>query len=161
MWKKPTQTKDPNSSSAAQTYALRLLQLAWRSERELGEKLTAKGFTGAAAASAVEYAKSLGYVDDARLVAGIVRTYVDSRMHGALHLQAKLLTKKLSREVIAHALAELFGPEQEAEAARRAVRKLGYVHPLSDMAYADRQKLMAKLHARGFRPQAIRTAMVE
>lgn len=161
MWKKPTTTKEPDSDATAQSYALRLLQLAWRSERELGEKLAAKGFTGPVAARAVEYAKSLGYVDDARLVAGIVRTYVDSRTHGALHLQAKLLTKKLSREAIAHALQELFGPEQEAEAARRAVRKLGYAHLLSDMAYADKQKLMAKLHARGFRPQAIRAAMAE
>ena len=159
MWKKPTVTSQPDSEAAAQAYVLRVLQMAWRSERELQEKLRLKGFSDEVAARAVEYARQLGYVDDMRLARGIARTYAESRTHGTAHLKAKLLSKKLSSDVIEQAVSEVFGAEQELAAARRAVQKLGYARKLAGLSYEEKQKLMARLHARGFRPGSIHAAL--
>lgn len=159
MWKKPTKTKQPDSDAAAHGYALRLLQLAWRSEAELREKLSAKGFAANVVTGAIEYMRGLGYVDDVRLAAGIARGYAESRAHGALHLQAKLLSKKVPAQVIEQVLMEHFSLEVETVAAQRALAKLRSAAGRSEQSYLETQKVMAKLHARGFRSAAIRAAL--
>lgn len=161
MWKKPTTTKQPDSEAAAQGYALRLLQLAWRSEAELVEKLRAKGFVESVCDATLAYLNGLGYVDDMRLARGIARQYAESKSHGVLHLKVKLLAKKIPSDIITEVSDQVFGPEQELAAARRAVHKLGYADRLSELSYEEKQKLMAKLHARGFRPAAIRAVILE
>lgn len=159
MWKRPVKTTQPDSETAAQGYALRLLQLAWRSHDELQAKLAGKGFSEAVIARTLQYVAELGYVDDVRLAQGIARLYAESKSHGMLHLRVKLLSKKIPSEIITEVSDEVFGPEQELAAARRAVQKLGYAGRLSELSYEERQKLMAKLHARGFRPAAIRAVI--
>ena len=55
-----------SKSTEARKAALRILERADRTEKELREKLLGKGFSEEETEDAVGYARSFGYIDDAR-----------------------------------------------------------------------------------------------
>ncbi len=160
MWGKTVRTKQPESEVTAQGYVLRVLQVAWKSEAELRQKLVEKGFTASVVESTLEYVRKLGYINDARYAENLVRSFAEVKSYGFHHAKAKLLQKRIPNSIITHALEDGFGLVQEQQAVVRALQKFGHtVESFSELAFTDKQKILGKLQARGFRSAAIHAAL--
>jgi len=101
--------------------ALECLDRRDYSRKELQRKLTEKGVSPEEAAEAVEYLVSLGFVDDARYAALVLRQYA-GKGYGKNRVRMELQRRGLDRDVIDNALAEM--PEQEDTLDRLLQQKL-------------------------------------
>lgn len=105
------------SSLTPLDYAYRLLARRAYGEKELTDKLLAKGFTEAAVTRTVERLTAQGYLDDARLAADQAER-LRERGFGPEAIKAKLVQKGLSSETVGH-IEALDHEAEEMESARR------------------------------------------
>jgi regulatory protein len=108
-------------------YALRLLAMGPRSEKDLRDRLKRRGLRREAVEAGVTRVRELGYVDDA----AYARFFVDSRQASSPRsrraLSFDLQRKGVSRELVAETVALLSDTDGAYDAARRrlvAFRKL-------------------------------------
>lgn len=97
---------DPASAEAAKKRALWLLDKRDYSRAELIGKLTEKGYTDAAAETAVDRLAELGYVDDARYAPIVVRHYA-AKGYGARRVRQELQRRGIPKELWDAALEEM------------------------------------------------------
>jgi len=142
--------------------ALELLSFRARSESELEDRLRRAGHSPAAATSALERCRELGYVDDHAFALAHVRDRLRLRPKGRRALRSELYRKGVDRDLAEAAIEEAFEESKLDEtdlarrlAARRA-RKPGGVEPA-----AARRRLAAYLSRRGFPPLVVRDVVAE
>jgi regulatory protein len=109
--------RNPQSSLAPLDYAYRLLARRAYGERELANKMLAKGFTEGVVTRVVARLKEQGYLDDARLAADRAE-HLRERGFGPEAIKAKLVQKGLSPRTVECA-SELGGGDKELEPAQR------------------------------------------
>ena len=131
--------------------ALSLLERRDYGSEELCAKLVEKGVEPDEARAAVRYMVRVGFIDDERYAAMVVRHYA-AKGYGAGRVREELRRRKLDRELWDAALAELPEPDETVDALLRA--------KLRGKA-ADRdtiRKAGAALVRRGFTWEAVKAA---
>ena len=148
MWKRVKKAKDATSVDEAYAYALRLLEVRFRGEDELESRLKEKEFTDPTIASVLEKLKSLKYVDDGRLLEGLIREYREFGLYGPVYIKQKLLQRKLPKTQIEKALKEFYTPEDELSTARKFKQKHKIPSSIEDTK--EKQRIMQRFLRRGF-----------
>lgn len=91
----------------AMKIALRLLAFADNSERSLTEKLRRKGIPREIAEETVREVVRLGYLDEMRALAVLVRAAANGKLHGPLRVRAELAAKGYPQAKISRAISAL------------------------------------------------------
>lgn len=136
----------------AKLRAMHLLEDMDRTEAALREKLRQGLYTRDMIDRAIEYVRSFGYLDDARYAENFARSRQGSKSRK--EIQAALMQKGVSPELISRALEICYADCGEEEAIRRLLKKKNYDPRTSD----DREKrrIYAYLARKGFRYEVLR-----
>lgn len=138
--------------------AMNLLLHQDRTRRELQDRLYRAGFSERATEYAMDYVAGFGYIDDQRYAANYILYHKGNRSRK--ELRYKLLNKGIDASVLAMAL-EGYEAEDEREALFHLMEKRLKGKRLSEMEYADRNKVTAYLARKGFDLPAILSVMKE
>ena len=146
---------------AARQVAIEYLGYRARTEREVRQKLTRRGFDEAVAERTVERLRELGYLDDD----AYARTYIEARFrnrgYGPARLRSDLLRRGVAPAHIDAALDAELEDESMLEAARQhAARRWPRLAGEAD-PYTRRRKLSDYLLRRGFTYDTIRRVVDE
>jgi regulatory protein len=130
--------------------AYRLQALRAHSEKELGAKLHAGGFTEPVIAAVLARCREMGYLDDGRYARQRARLLAVERLAGnrriLLDLRARGIPEELSREAIAEARREI----GEEEAVERLIERKTRGIALARIDERDRGRLARSLMGKGF-----------
>ena len=137
--------------SLCKARAVELLSYRPMSAKELRDKLTQKGESPEAAASAVDWLCEKGLLDDGRYAGMVVRHYA-AKGYGQSRVRQELQRRGVSRELWEEALRELPEPEDKLDAYLASKLK-----DPDDRAQV--QKVSAALIRRGFSWEEIRAAL--
>ncbi len=151
MYKRPSKTKQPDSQTHAYEYCMFLLNLRLRSEGELRYKMKERGYIETVIDQVINRLVDLKYVDDNRFLEILVDNYKRYKNYGYMMIKKKLMEKRLSRETIEAGMDEYFTNEDEMAVAKRFIKK----EKLTVNTQEDKQRLMRKLQARGFKLDVI------
>jgi len=145
--------KNPGTDKAKQT-VLRLLALRDRSEGELRQKLTEKGYDEGTIDTVLVEFKALGYINDAVYTGRQVRYLAREKLYGNRRIETYLLGKGLPRGEIRPALDEIRQDFPESEALRLLIGKKWKGQPIAN---DDREKrrLVQHLMGKGYSPSLI------
>lgn len=138
--------------------AMNLLLQKDRTKKELEDRLFRAGFSEQATQYAMRYVMEFGYINDSRYAADYIDLH--KRNRSRLELQIKLMKKGVDSEVIAQAF-ESYEAEDEEEAIRTMLQKRLRGKRLSDMEYADRNKVTAYLARKGYALPVVKRIMRE
>lgn len=106
----------------AQAKALDLLTRRPHFRRELAQKLGQRGFPPDEVEPLLDRLEDLGYLDDARCAAEMVRGPLARKGYGPRRMRAELARRGAADEVVDESLAVAF-PEGESEAARQVAER--------------------------------------
>lgn len=149
--------KSPDwSEASALRYAFRLLAYRDRSERELLERLTRKGFTAEAARKVTDLLKAQGFIDDRRLAAHLRNLAMETK-----HLSRRGTVQFLLKRGIAHeTVQEMSGKDDDyVEAALALIEKRMRKTPAALDRESEMHRLWALLSRRGFSAETIGQAL--
>jgi regulatory protein len=138
--------------------ALRQLERRARTVAEVRRHLRGRGFAPAQIDEVIGRLARLGYLDDRAYAARYAAWSAEERPMGRRRLAQELMRRGVERATIDSVLQEAFGPEQEAGALDRALRKAarGVATPPDDKA---RRRVASYLLRRGFRPGLVMAAV--
>lgn len=136
----------------ATLYAMHLLEDMDRTQAQLLQKLSLKGYPEEIAQEALDYVKSFGYVNDD----SYIRRFAESRMgqKSRKEIYALLLRKGLDGAKVKDVLAEVYQEGSEKQAIERILEKKGW--DPEGMDEGKKQKMYAYLVRKGFRYEDIR-----
>ena len=142
----------------AKKKALRILERADRTRKELRDKLAAAGFEESAAEEAIAYVSSFGYLDDARYAENFIRRSVSHKSRARImqELSARGVDRETASEAWETVTEDL--PHDEQDMIRSLVDKK-LQDPDPDPAALRR--LYAWLARRGFSGEDIRHVLEE
>jgi len=139
---------------AAKKKALSLLEYSDRTEYELRQKLSEKGFSGEAAEQAVEYAKSFHYLDDRRYAENFIRTRSSRK---SVREMKMLLSGKGISEAVLQEVLEAEPPEEAETVKELYLKKYGR----SESSDPDTMNRAVRYFAgKGFSFEAIRSGIL-
>ncbi len=148
--------KDKNDKAVA--YAYRLFSVRPRSEKELRQRLSGKGFGGATACKVISLLKEKNIIDDLRFA----RLWVESRMRakpkGDMALRTELRQKGIAAAVIEKVLSERCPGEGDA-CRLLAEKKMAALEKLPKEK--ARKKLFDFLARRGFNFDSVKDVVRE
>lgn len=151
MFKKGKPLKKPDDANHAYDYALFILNLSMRTERELREKMKLRGYFPEIIDQTVERLYKDRFLDDARYAEVYIESMKRYKYYGAYMMKKRLYEKKVPKEIIEDKLAELLTADDEHEIATRYVEKnFGVLDKVAKLEYDEKQKIMRRLIARGF-----------
>lgn len=104
-------------------HAVKLLSSKARSIAELRERLLERRTDSATVEAVIERLREYGYLDDERYAHSYASVKIRQRSVGRARLERDLLFKKVSSDVAAAALDQVFSETTEAELLERAVEK--------------------------------------
>ena len=142
--------------------ALELLGFRARSESELESRLRQAGHEPAAAASALQRCRELGYLDDRAFALAHVRDRLRLRPKGRRALRSELFAKGIDADLAEAAIAEAFvesGLDETDLARRLAARRTKALVGLEPDA--ARRRLSGYLTRRGFPPPVVRDVVAD
>lgn len=152
----------------AKQAALTLLATRGRARRELGDRLSRKGFGPVAVDYALAEVERLGFIDDRAFAEAWVRDRLRARPRGSRALLAELTRKGVARETARQAVERAMadGDTDEMSLCRQAAAKWlrtkgGAIAGDADQRRRQERRLAAYLARRGFGSGQIRTALGE
>jgi len=152
------QSTDPE---AAREAALKLLDHAQRTRRELSRRLHDRGFDAATIEAVLDRLAAVNLVDDVEYARAWLAGRWGRRAAGWRRLEMELSQKGVSREDITRAralLEESVGASNEVETARRVISQAARRYAGLDPR-TRRQRLYAMLARKGFDSDVIRQAL--
>ena len=144
--------RDEVLTKRAKLRAMHLLSDMDRTEDALREKLRLSLYPDDVADAAVEYVRSFGYLNDERYAENFVRSRRETKSRK--EIQAALLQKGVSSELVDRALEACYGEGAEEEAIRRILRKKRFAPEHSDEK--EVQRMYGYLARKGFRYEHVR-----
>jgi regulatory protein len=151
--RKSADSEHPHDLGAVQSAALALLARRDYASGELHERLQAKGYDGAMAATVIAELMASGALNDARFAEHYVAHHAE-RGQGPVRIRADLKARKLPGELIDAAVGE--GREWRERAQKVRLRKFGRVLPES---WREKSRQARFLQYRGFSSDHIRAAL--
>jgi regulatory protein len=149
----PALPDDPDSVSAAEDVALRILRGADQSTRALQQRLQRRGFSEQAAAQATAAMVALGYVDDAALATSLAARGQRTG-HGRIQVAAQLRARGIDDSDVAAMLAGVDG-DAERQAALALGRRLAGRGTAGRSDVDQRRRVFAQLQRRGFDTETV------
>ncbi len=144
----PAAPDDPDSVSAAEHAALRILRGAAQSARALQQRLQRRGFSEQAAEQATLAMVALGYVDDGALATSLA-TRSQRSGHGRIQVAARLRARGIDDGDIAATLAGVDTDDERAAALALGMRL--FARAGRDAGVKDqRRRVFGQLQRRGF-----------
>ena len=89
-------------------YALRLITIKDRTEKEIRGKLSEKGFEENIIEDEIAFLKDYGYIDDASYVKHITNDAINLKKWGKLRIRTELFKRGIDRETVDNTLADAF-----------------------------------------------------
>ena len=140
----------------ARDYALYLIEFRDRTEKELREKLTAKGYSEEHIEDTAEFLKSYGYLDDKRYASHFIHDAINLKKWGKIRIRTELLRKGIDREAVEFAIEDAFS-EIEDDRVLSIMEKRFKDSDYSNMK--ERTRIFNFFMRRGFTPDEIKGAM--
>ena len=145
-----------DSHGDAKRYAFKLLARRGRSESELRERLTRKGFPGVAIARAVGSLRQAGYLDDCALAEDLKREALEKKMLAYQGAKVFMMKRGLPAEVVDSVLG--YDEERELQNVQKLVDKqLGSKE--NYLTKREKRRLWNFLARRGYSSGIIRKAL--
>ncbi len=155
--RKAQQKTKEQTIEQARAAALRLLRYRPRSERELLNRLQAKGWDNSVAREIVERFKGVGLVDDRQMAEGYVQSVLsDDQPHSRFEVRYKLKLLGISDEIVEDALS-VWGDEVECQMAQRYIQRR--LRLTSNPTPKDILRAFRAAKQKGFELSAIRFAI--
>ena len=149
---------NPSDPKEAYSHAIDILSRQDRSEKELLEKLTKKGFEESAAAEAIRKLKEKHYIDDVRMASHFISAHLSSQ--SLTQLKFKLMRKGIGSDDIAAAIDEVCDEavdESDSILNRQATAVFDFLKKKKfNKEDPSRDKILASLARKGFSYDAIR-----
>ena len=137
-------------------YALRLIEFRDRTEKELREKLAAKGCNEEQIEDTVEFLKNYGYIDDGRYASHFTHDAINLKKWGKIRIRTELLRKGIDRETAEFAIEDAFAEIEED----RVLSQMQSRFKDSDFSNMKvRTRIFNFFLRRGFTPDEIKGAM--
>jgi regulatory protein len=140
----------------AKQYALKLLSYRGRSEKELKERMTGKGFSDTLISSTIDHLRNLGFVNDVSLAESLKREATANKFFSRNGARRYLLNRGIPRDII-HTVCSQDG-EEDLQNAQRYIEKKFRVLKTFPPATVKR-RLYAQLLRRGYSPETISTVL--
>jgi regulatory protein len=151
MFKKSKPLQKPEDVDHAYDYALFLLNLSMRTERELREKMAKRGYFPEVIDQTVVRLLKDRYLDDAHYAEVFIESMKRYKYYGVFMMKKRLYEKKVPKEIIEDKLSELLTEEDERDIATKyVVKEFGPLEEVVKYDYEEKQKVMRRLMARGF-----------
>lgn len=137
-------------------YALYLIEFRDRTEKELREKLTAKGYSEEQIEDTTEFLKNYGYLDDKRFAEHFIHDAINLKKWGKIRIRTELLRKGIDRETVEFAIEDAF-VEIDEDCVLNEMKKRFSNSDFSNMK--ERTRIFNFFMRRGFTPDEIKGAM--
>lgn len=139
----------------AKKRVLHLLEQVPRSESQLRTKLKQGHYPSDIIDTAIDYAKSFGYIDDTRYAQMYIQSKLNTRSKREIY--AALLTKGVERDIAKESLENIYTDESEASAIEKYIRKKRY--NLDNITPEELRRLNAYLARKGFSYDQIQNSL--
>ena len=137
-------------------YALRLIEFRDRTEKELREKLVAKGYIEEQIEDTIEFLKNYGYIDDGRYASHFTQDAINLKKWGKIRIRTELLRKGIDREIVDFAIEDAFSEIEDD----RVLAQMQLRFKDSDFGnIKERTRIFNFFMRRGFTPDEIKGAM--
>lgn len=140
----------------AKQYALKLLSYRGRSEKELKDRMTGKGFSDTLISSTIDHLINLGFVNDVSLAESLKREATANKFFSRNGARRYLLNRGIPRDVI-HTVCGHDGEEDLQNAQRYIEKKFGVLKTFPPATV--KRRLYAQLLRRGYSPETISTVL--
>ncbi len=150
-FKNPSKTKQPESPEHAYNYVLFLLNLRFRTEGELRQKMQERGYTAEVIDHTIEALIKERLVDDDRYAVNYIESIKNYKYYGFYMAKKKMMERRLTQVMIEQKLDEFFTIEDETKIAKKFLKSVMGETPKKEFTQEDKQKLARKLQTRGFR----------
>jgi len=140
----------------ARQYALKLLSYRGRSEKELKERMTGKGFSDTLISSTIDRLRNLGFVNDVSLAESLKREATANRFFSRSGTRRYMLNRGIPRDVIHTVCGQ--DREEDLQNAQRYIEKKFRLLKTFPPATVKR-RLYAQLLRRGYSPETISTVL--
>jgi regulatory protein len=136
-----------DSETDAKKYSLKLLGYRARSESELRDRLTEKGFTDIAVSGAINFLKHHGFLDDAALAGNLKREALENRLLGYKGAKHFLLKRGINLKIVESALQydENLELQNARSLAEKKIRLMG-----NDFSASAQRRLWNFIARRGY-----------
>ncbi len=166
-FKKLEKVKEPENLEKAYEYALFLLSLKLRTEGEVREKMSRRGYSDEVVEKTIRQLKDQKYLDDQRYAEVFLDNLKKYKHFGYYGIKKKFMEKKLPAALIDSILKEGLTVQEEIKIAKKFLQKEGVevksasndgeneYRTFDEEASKAKQKTAQKLKARGFRGEVI------
>jgi regulatory protein len=153
FFKRPKKLKEPENVEHGYQYALFLLNLRFRTDGEMREKMIQRGYTPEVIDSVLQQLTIEKLIDDDRYAEIFIENMKLYKYYGFFQMKNKLILIRLPRELIEEKLSELVTVDDERAIAKKYLKK--EFGEIKNLPREDRQKVMQRLARRGFRTDVI------
>lgn len=144
----------------AKDYALRLLSYRSRSEKELRDRLSGKGYAGEIVEKVVEGLKGLSLINDRKFAQAWVEERFLHNPRGERALKRELYLKGVDEEIVEEVIRDAFSRRSEYEIVRELAGKRVKRYKGLEVPSAKR-RIYGFLSRRGFNPGVIQEVLEE
>ncbi len=156
MFKKAKPLKKPDDAEHAYDYALFLLNIRLRTEGELRKKMRERGYVQEVIDSVASRLKDDRLIDDERYAEIYLDNMKSYKQYGFYQMKKKLMEKLLPIDLIENKLEEFVSESDEKKIAKKYLAKeYGEMENIAGLEYAEKQKIMRRMLARGFRMNVV------
>jgi regulatory protein len=140
----------------AKQYALKLLSYRGRSEKELKDRMTEKGFSDTLISSTIDHLRHSGFVNDFSLAESLKREATVNKFFSRNGARRYMLTRGIPRDVVHTVCGQ--DREEDLQNAQRYIDKKFRLLKTFPPATVKR-RLYAQLLRRGYSPETISTVL--
>lgn len=143
------QLKIEDSPKLAALQAINIISYSMKTEKELRQKLSTKGFSDNAINYAVDKMKSYGYIDDENYVTSYIKTRAIPQGWGENKIISNLLKKGVDISIIKEKISELYSDDEKKESILNVAST--YLAKIPKEEYLKKkQKLYRYLASKGY-----------
>ena len=153
-----TQCASIDSPDKARAYALRLLRYRGRSEKELTERLRARGVPERNVISTIRYLKKIGLIDDKLLAESLKRQALAHKLLSHYAAKQFLLNRGINAEII----EKLFDPSESTDSSNAKVLLSKKIKALKNVPpEIQKRRIYHALLRKGYSYHTIKTVLSE
>ncbi|VYU07119.1 recombination regulator RecX [Clostridium tertium] len=128
--------------------ALRIVEKAYKSEKELKDKLILKGYDKHSIEKSIEFLKEYGFINDNNYAKLYIKD--KNRTQGKSKIKYDLIRKGISEDVIESSISNIDDEDERDNAYNLAIKKYNVISKREDDKYKLSQKLYRFLLSKGY-----------
>ncbi len=141
---------------SARDYALKVVGFKDRTEKEIREKLTQKGYDEITIEDETQFLKNYGFINDSRYAERFISDAINLKKWGKARIKTELLRKGIDREIIENTIEDAFSEIDDDRLLSEMQRRFKN----SDFSnIKERTRIFNFYLRRGFSPNEIKGAM--